>query len=59
MRFAYPPYGPESGLLFHSKFNDPIILAWIRHSIDVGNPVTNISLLLIFMPPQKNLWAKL
>nr|VFK67858.1 MAG: hypothetical protein BECKUNK1418G_GA0071005_11708 [Candidatus Kentron sp. UNK]VFK71209.1 MAG: hypothetical protein BECKUNK1418H_GA0071006_105426 [Candidatus Kentron sp. UNK] len=19
MRFAYPPYGPESGLLFHSK----------------------------------------
>nr|VFK28077.1 MAG: hypothetical protein BECKLPF1236A_GA0070988_106212 [Candidatus Kentron sp. LPFa] len=21
MRFAYPPYGPESGLLFHSKIS--------------------------------------
>ena len=28
MRFAYPPYGPESGLLFHSKKR--------RHSIDAG-----------------------
>nr|VFK11307.1 MAG: hypothetical protein BECKLPF1236A_GA0070988_100523 [Candidatus Kentron sp. LPFa]VFK33489.1 MAG: hypothetical protein BECKLPF1236C_GA0070990_102106 [Candidatus Kentron sp. LPFa] len=39
MRCAYPPYGPESGLLFHSKFNNPVIPAWIRHSRGGGNGI--------------------
>nr|VFK11179.1 MAG: hypothetical protein BECKLPF1236B_GA0070989_102028 [Candidatus Kentron sp. LPFa] len=33
MRYAYPPYGPESGLLFHSNiplifFADSLALTW-------------------------------
>nr|VFK18065.1 MAG: hypothetical protein BECKLPF1236A_GA0070988_101882 [Candidatus Kentron sp. LPFa] len=39
MRFAYPPYGLESGLLFHSEFNDSVISAWIRHSRRGGNGI--------------------
>nr|VFK68992.1 MAG: hypothetical protein BECKUNK1418G_GA0071005_12972 [Candidatus Kentron sp. UNK]VFK73803.1 MAG: hypothetical protein BECKUNK1418H_GA0071006_12972 [Candidatus Kentron sp. UNK] len=28
MRFAYPPYGPESGLLFHSNSKE-VLCYWI------------------------------